>query len=165
MPPTSPDQGTSVSKRSKVMVPSARTPLVLAPICNTLIAEQSKGDARVAIQTLRTAAYRADKGRGSQIRPEDIEEGLRSTSGFRRRYVLKGLSERHRLMYQLVEDAGVISTIELWKRYKTEARKHGLEPMSRRTFRHYKLQLIANRLLKERQGPGRRNVRYLTVIE
>ncbi|MEE9130369.1 MAG: AAA family ATPase [Phycisphaerales bacterium] len=130
-----------------------------------IIAKQSNGDARVAIQTLRAAAYRADKGRGSQIRPTDIEEGLRSTSGLRRRYALKSLSEQHRLLHHLVKDAGVISTLELWKRYRKEASKHEMEPMARRTFTHYKQQLIANRLLKERAGHGRRNVRFLEVIE
>ncbi len=130
-----------------------------------VIATQSNGDARVAIQTLRAAVYRADKGRGSQIRSADIEEGLRSTSSLRRRYALKSLSEQHRLLHHLVKDAGVISTLELWKRYREEARKHEMEPMARRTFTHYKQQLIANRLLKERAGPGRRNVRFLEVSE
>ncbi len=130
-----------------------------------LIAERSNGDARVAIQTLRAAAYRAEKGRGGQIRSTDIDEGVNSTNGLRRRYALKSLSEQHRLLHLLVKEAGGISTVELWRRYQEAARKHGMEPMARRTFNHYKQQLIANRLLKERAGHGRRNVRFLEVIE
>ena len=130
-----------------------------------VISGRSNGDARVAIQSLRAAAYQADKSRGGQIRVSDIDAGLKSTNGLRRRYALKSLSEHHRLLHHLIKEAGGVSVAELWKRYGIEARKHGLESMARRTFNHYKQQLIANRLIKERPGRGRRNTRILEVIE
>jgi len=128
-----------------------------------IIARQSEGDARIAIQTLRTAAYLAEKGRGGQIRPEDIREGLRSSSALRQRYLLKSMSEHHRLLFQLVKTSGSISTVELWRRYEGAARQHGLEPMARRTFNLYKQHLLSNRLLTERQGRGKRNRRLLEI--
>lgn len=129
------------------------------------IARSVGGDARIAIQTLRIASYSADKEAASHIRIGDIEEGLKKSSELRRRYVLKSLSEHHRLLYQIVKDSQQITSANLWKKYRTQARKQGLEPMARRTFNHYKQYLVRNRLLEEHQGPGRKNNRILRVVE
>lgn len=128
------------------------------------IASASGGDARVAIQTLRTAGYLAEKARSSQLRPEDIHEGLEKSSELRRVYVLKGLSEHHRLLYQLVKEAGEITSPDLWKKYQVAARSENLQFMARRTFTHYKQYLVSSRLLEERQARGRANVRVLRVV-
>ena len=127
------------------------------------IAGAAGGDARIAIQTLRTAAYLAEKGRIPQIRLADIEEGLRKSSKLRRNYLLRNLSEHHRLMYRLVKDSPGILTGELWKRYRGQAKERGLRPRKRRTFNHYKQYLVTNGLLTERQLKGRANQRALWV--
>jgi Cdc6-like AAA superfamily ATPase len=129
------------------------------------IAEASSGDARVAIQTLRIAAYLAEKGKASQLRSGDIEQGLLKSGELRRIYVLKGLSEHHRLMHQLVKDAGSITTAELWRKYRKVAETRGLEPMARRTFDHYRQHLVTCRLLEEKQGRGRKNRRVLSAVD
>lgn len=129
------------------------------------IASSSGGDARIAVQALRIASYAADKEMSSHIRTSDIEEGLGKSSKLRRRYVLKSLSEHHRLLYQIVKDAKEMTSTGLWKRYLSQAQGHGLEPMARRTFNHYKQFLIRSRILVERQGNGRRNTRVLQVME
>lgn len=129
------------------------------------IAEESQGDARVAIQSLRVAAYMAERGRVLQIRPEDIQQGLQKASQFRRIYLLKGLSDHHRLLYQITKEAGEIESRTLWVQYLAKARENGLEPMARRTFNHYKQYLVSVRLLEENQGKGRRNTRVLRVVE
>jgi Cdc6-like AAA superfamily ATPase len=129
------------------------------------IAQACGGDARMAVQALRAAAYLAERSRAFQIRPGDISLGLRTGSQLKRRYLLKTLSEHHRLIHALVKEAGLLSTGELWKRYGKAAVKQGLEPMARRTFTHYKQQLVAARLLSEQPGRGRRNTRLLRVIE
>jgi archaeal cell division control protein 6 len=129
------------------------------------IAKASGGDARIAIQTLRTAAYLAEKGRVPQIRPGDIQEALRKTGGLKRRYALNNLSDDHRLLYRIVEESGTIKAGDLWKRYGSQAKEHSLGPMARRTFQHHKRRLLELRLLEEKQGRGRGNVRFLRVVE
>lgn len=129
------------------------------------IASSSHGDARVAIQSLRTAAYLAEKVRAAQIRVSDIEAGLQKSVEIRRHYVIRGLSEHHRLIYRLVLDAGgSLATPETWKRYVVAAEENKLDVMKRRTFTHYKQFLITSRLLRERQGRGRKNTRVLEVV-
>ena len=129
------------------------------------IAGKSGGDARIAIQSLRTAVYLAEKGRIPQVRVKDIEEGLRRSDDLRKRYQLKALSEHHRLLFQIVKDAKRISTVEAWRKYLHLAKEQGLKPMKRRTFNHYKQYLVQNRLLQERQARGRNNRRILEVME
>lgn len=129
------------------------------------IATQAEGDARIAIQGLRVAAYLAEKKNRSYIAVEDIEEGLRKASRLKKEYLLKTLSEHHRLLYRIVSESGQIESSFLWKQYRFRARTLGIQPMARRTFNHYKQFLVRNRLLEEKQGKGRRNSRILRVVE
>ena len=78
---------------------------------------------------------------------------------------MNNLSDHHKLLYRIVEEAGTIKAKDLWKRYCSQAKEHGLGPMARRTFQHHKRQLIELRLLEEKQGRGRGNVRFLRVVE
>jgi len=129
------------------------------------IANASNGDARKAIQTLRIAAYLAEKKRKASIELEDIEEGLRKSNKLRKRYILKSLSDHHKLLYQIVKEAGKINSVRLWKKYMSRSKEVGVETMARRTYNHYKQQLIMNKLIEERQGKGRANKRLLKVVE
>lgn len=128
------------------------------------IAEASGGDARVAIQTLRAAACLAERHRVPQVRPEDIQAALQRSSGVRKGYLLRSLSEHHRLLYTLVQEAPGITVRELHRRYVQQIRQVGIEPMARRTFSHYRQYLVGSRLLREEQAPGRRNERRLWVV-
>ena len=129
------------------------------------IASQSEGDARIAIQAIRVASYLAEKRNRPHIAVEDIEEGLRKASQLRKEYLLKTLSEHHRLLFRIVSESGQIESSFLWKQYRFRARTLGIQPMARRTFNHYKQFLVRNRLLEEKQGKGRRNSRILKVVE
>jgi len=129
------------------------------------IASASEGDARIAIQTLRTAAFLSEKERSPQLLPSAIDQGLVASSQLRREYHLRGLSDHHRLLYRIVRDQEAVAAVELWTLYRKLAPKEGLEPMARRTFNHYKQYLLASRFLREKQGRGRRNKRVLEVVE
>ena len=100
-----------------------------------------------------------------QIRSEDIQEALRKTGGLKKRYALNNLSEHHRLIYRIVKEAGTIKAGDLWKLYCSQAKEHGLGHMAKRTFQHHKRKLLELRLLEEKQGRGRGNVRFLMVVE
>lgn len=130
-----------------------------------IIARASQGDARIAVQALRTAAYLAEKSGSPQIRPDDIAEGVQKCQGLKRKYALNALSEHHRLLYLLVKTAGSINSRDLWKKYLEQAHARKLSPMARRTYNYYKKYLITQRFLEETQGRGRRNSRLLKVVE
>ncbi len=129
------------------------------------IAKESHGDARSAIQALRTAAYLAEKKRVPQIRSNDIRAGLRVTQRLRRNYLLKTLTEHHRLLFQIVKENPGVSLRDLWLAYSRTAKERKLPVMARRTFSHYKQYLVLNRLLVEQQGRGQGNTRRLRVVE
>ena len=129
------------------------------------IAKASEGDARIAIQTLRTAAYLAEKGRVPQIRPDDIQEALRKTGGLKRRYGLNNLSDHHRLLYRIVEEAGKIETSQAWKHWVKQSKEKGIAPLARRTFQHHKKRLVQQKLLEEVQERGRGNRILLKVMK
>ncbi|MBI4021300.1 MAG: orc1/cdc6 family replication initiation protein [Candidatus Aenigmarchaeota archaeon] len=129
------------------------------------IAEASGGDARVAIQALRVAACLAERHRVPQVRPEDLQAALQHSQSVRKGYLLRTLSEHHRLLHAIVNEVPGISIRDLHRRYLQQVRQTGLEPMARRTFSHYKQFLVTARLLREEQAAGRRNERRLWVMD
>lgn len=129
------------------------------------LAESSHGNARIAIQALRTAGYLADKERIPQIRTAHLEQGLAQSRQLIRHYQLKNLSEHHRLLYALAKDSPGIDSTSLWKAYRAKAVDHGVPPMQPRTFRDYVKYLVAHRFLRDRQDQGRGNRRRLWVVE
>lgn len=158
------------SSEDLVLILRARAEQSLAPEswCDAdleLIAEASQGDARIAIQALRTAAYLAEKHKSPHIRPADIREGIADSSQLRRKYSLSGLSDHHRLIYAIVKEAGEIALPQAWRDYLRLAREQGMEPMARRTFNQYRQYLVTVNLLAERHAKGRRNTLLLRVVE
>jgi archaeal cell division control protein 6 len=129
------------------------------------IAAQSQGDARIAIQALRTAAYLAEKHRSPQIRASDIREGIAKSSELRKKYAQSGLSEHHRVLYRIVADAGQIAVEDAWKMFVRAATEQRLPQMKRRTFNGYKQFLIVTKFIEEVHGSGRRNGRTLRVVK
>jgi len=129
------------------------------------ISQAAARDARVAIQTLRVAAYVAEKAKASQVRVADIDAGTRQSRSVKRVYLLRSMSEHHQLLHRIVKDARRMGTRDLWQAYLVQAKQAGLPAMSKRAFNNYKLHLVQARLLRERQGPGRANARFVEVVE
>lgn len=129
------------------------------------ISRQSQGDARIAIQTLGTASYLAEKRRVPRITREDIDEGLRKSRELRRLYAVGKLPDHQKLIYQVVEEAGKIETGKAWRRWVWRSKEKGLAPFTRRTFQHQKKKLVQQKLLEESQERGRGNRIFLRVVK
>jgi len=114
------------------------------------IARLSKGDARIAIQTLKNAGDRADHEGASKISLKHVRLGFGRAKSLRKTYRLKKLTDRHRTIYELVKkNPGIISG-ELWSKY-SKCRK----PVARRTFTLYLTQLINLGLIRSERAYGR----------
>ena len=120
------------------------------------IAELARGDARIAIQTLRRAANLSDRGGDAFLVDEAIEAAFAEMRTIRKQYALRALTPHHRLLYNLVDGTPGVTAKELRDRYVQTARSYGLEPASGRSFRRYLLALVNLRLVDVRHGGPRR---------
>ena len=123
------------------------------------IADLSAGDARIAIQTLRNAAYNAERLNRSKISIEDVEKGYEEVRNIKRKYYLERLTTHHKLMVKIVKKNPGILSSNFYDVYKHEARRCKLNPKSSRTFSNYINKLINLGYLKVERAKVRGNVR------
>jgi len=64
----------------------------------TRIASLAEGDARVAIQTMKNAAYNAENDLRQKIKENHIREGYNSAKDIKKTYLLNKLTTHHRLL-------------------------------------------------------------------
>jgi Cdc6-like AAA superfamily ATPase len=112
------------------------------------IAVKAKGDARIAIQTLKNASYYADSQGAKMIHTTHIEKGFTDTEGLRKSYDLKRLTEHHTVLYNIImEQPGIISP-ELFDAYLKECERRNWKPVASRTFSLYMKKMTELRLIK-----------------
>lgn len=121
------------------------------------IAELAAGDARIALQTLRRAAFLADREHEAFLSDRAIDAAFAEMRGIRRQYALRGLTPDHRLVYDLVGQRPGMTAKEIRERYLASARPYGMEPASVRSLRRYLQTLVQLRLLEVRIGGPRRS--------
>jgi len=101
------------------------------------IATLAEGDARVAIQTLKNAAYNAENDFSKTIRAKHIKEGYNSAKDIKKTYLLNKLTTHHRLLYDLVKEKKTVHSGLLWKIYLEKCGKLKKQPIALRTFSEY----------------------------
>lgn len=84
------------------------------------IANESAGRARRAIQSLRAAAEISEE-RGTSLPDIPVDDAYERAMGRVRRANLKSLPFHHHVLYELIRDAGKISSGELYDRYELVA--------------------------------------------
>ncbi len=115
-----------------------------------LIAMWSKGDARVALQTLRAAAMSADSKKREEITIDDLKEAFKSAGKSKREYVKSKLNEHQKLLLELIEKHKQIASGELFDLY----RKSVAQPLGERAYRNQMEFLVQTGLVKD-FGEGR----------
>ncbi len=113
-----------------------------------LIAQKARGDARIAIHTLRNAAVNADAESANKIQPTHIREGFSDTKDLRTSYDLKRLTQHHTLLYGIVMDHPEITSPELLRAYIKECKSKNWKPVAERTFSLYMKRMTELKLLK-----------------
>jgi cell division control protein 6 len=112
------------------------------------IAAMSGGDARVAIQTLRTAAHLADGEFSGFIEERHVDEGFSRAQGIRRDYKLRKLSLHHRIIYDIVKERGSARLGEVADEFRKRCAAQKVEPVSSRSFYRYAETLRYLRLVR-----------------
>lgn len=127
------------------------------------IAELAEGDARVAIQTLKNAAYVAENDLSQKIKKKHVEEGYTSAKNLKKTYLLNKLTTHHRLLYKLVKENKEIESGELWKIYIKKCKKKNKQPIAIRTYSEYMNKLIELDLVQWDRALKRGKVRVFKI--
>jgi len=128
------------------------------------VVDLAAGDARIAIQTLKYAAFNAEKEGKSRIEEDDVRRGFEEIKAIKRKYMLEKLGEHHRLIYEIIKKNLGITSSELILAYNSECRKKGLKPKSPRTLNNYLNELILLQHVKSERANVRGNVRIFKII-
>jgi cell division control protein 6 len=101
------------------------------------IASLSKGDIRVAIQTLKNAAYWAQEECSNTLVYSHIKDGVRKAQNIKKKYLLNRLTRDHRILYGLIKEQGEILSGYLWELYLQRCSEKDLKPIAPRTYTLY----------------------------
>jgi cell division control protein 6 len=125
----------------------------------------ANGDARVAIQTLKNAAYYAERSGAKRIFQEHLDKGWKDARAIKRNYLLNKLADDHRILFEIVRQKKEIISGDLWAAYLSGAADRGLNPIAVRTFSEYMNKLRDVGLVKVSRARVRGKVRLFKVVE
>jgi len=127
------------------------------------IAEIAQGDARIAFQTLKNAAYYAENESSRKIVVKHIKEGYISARDLKKAYLLNKLTSHHKLLYKLVKEKIEIHSGKLWKAYLAKCRELKKQPIALRTYSEYMNKLIELDLVQWDRALVRGKVRVFKI--
>ena len=128
------------------------------------IAELAKGDARVALQTLKKAAWIAERDRASKITDSHVRKAWSSTQELKRQYLLGKLTRDHRILYEIVKYQGQILSSDLRQLYLVECSRMKRRPIAERTFSDYVNDLKTAGLGQVERARVRGKVRLIKAV-
>ena len=131
----------------------ADTALIPGAIDDELIsvmAHKAKGDARVAIDMLKRAALVAEERGKTRVEIDDVLKSVGEEQFLRRDRILPKLNNDQRILFDVVESAGDISSSELYDKYCAVA----TDPIKERTYRKYMESLVKQKVI-DAEGEGR----------
>lgn len=127
------------------------------------IAELSEGDARVAIKTLKDAAYSAER-EGNKIEWKHINKAWNEAKKIKKTYLLNKLTGHHRMLYRIISKKKEILSSDLWRAYLEECRQKKVKPIAVRTYSEYVNKLRDLGLIRAERASVRGKVRTLKTI-
>ncbi|MGH7771423.1 MAG: Cdc6/Cdc18 family protein [Candidatus Binatia bacterium] len=128
------------------------------------VAHLSRGDARVAIQTLKHAASYADVYSSEHIQLDHVKSGLSIARNAKKKYVLQKLSDHHQLIHGIIQDTQEIRSGELWKEYVRRCKKASMQAAAPRTFSLYLKRLEDLKIVTSSRALGiKGNVRIFRI--
>jgi len=129
------------------------------------IAELAQGDARVALQTLKRAAWMAERDRTPKITDVHVQKAWTSTQELKRQYLLGKLTRDHRILYEIVKYQSQILSSDLRQLYLLECSRMKRRPIAERTFSEYVNDLRTAGLADVERARVRGKVRLIRVIK
>lgn len=106
------------------------------------IARLSRGHARTAIQTLRSAVEWAEQGAASEVTHSDVAHIWNDIDREPKQCILASLTPDHRTLYDLVRTRRRIASAHLRKLYLKQCERLRREPVAIRTFSKYMSRLM-----------------------
>lgn len=128
------------------------------------IAQLAKGDARLAIQTLKNAAEAVESESALRVTPAYVEKGWHNAMEVGKSWLLRGLTEDHRLLYRLISRRKEMLSGDLWQFYLDHCASNGRQPIALRTFSDYVNDLRKAKLVEIERARVRGKVRLLRVV-
>jgi orc1/cdc6 family replication initiation protein len=129
------------------------------------VAELSGGDARTAIQTVKSAVQFAKENGKMAIEMEHVERAVSDMKDLRKEYSLKKLTEDHRMLYKLIKKSGSVVSGKLWNDYMKECSLRNLKPIARRTFSHYMEKLKQMNLIKVERAREKGRIHVFSISD
>lgn len=123
-----------------------------------IAAFMSKGDARVALETLRRAGRKAEDKGLKRVTIQEIKEASREAKKLKKSYILSKLNEHQLVIYDILEKKTKMASGVLYREYCKLVSK----PVVTRAYRNYMKKMV-NLGLVDARGKGRWK-RYKIVI-
>jgi len=127
------------------------------------IATLARGDARIAIQTLRNAACIAEKDNSKKIGLYHVKRGWNSARDIKKSYLLRKLTDHHRLLFELIKKEGKILSGDLWRLYLNTCNARNIRPIAVRTYSDYCNKLVELGLVQAKRAAIQGKVREFGV--
>ena len=129
------------------------------------IAVLSDGNARTAIQIIKSAVQKAEECKTRAIKPEFVESSMNEMKDLRREYTLKKLPDDLRMLYDIIKKQGTIISGKLWDDYQEQCKERNRKPIARRTFTSYMEKLRQMNIVKIERARVKGKVYILSVID
>ena len=150
------------SQAELMSIISQRAQHALVPDCwsekmLTRITRLVQGDARLAIKTLRNAARLAQKDRTERIQAKHIVGGWHAAKDIDATFLLRSITDHHRLLYELIAKRPGILSGDLWRLYLKTCQSKKIKPIAVRTYSEYCNKLAALGLVEAKRAtiPGK----------
>ncbi len=130
-----------------------------------IIARLAEGDARIAIQTLKNAAYLAEKENKDGIESSHVKRVWNSAKDLKKTYLLSKLTDHHRLLYELIAKNGGILSGDLWRLYLKKCNTRDIKPIAERTYCQYCNKLMELGLVQAKRAAIRGKVRQFSIVK
>jgi cell division control protein 6 len=127
------------------------------------VAELADGDARVALHTLKHAAYYAQKESSKRIEMSHVLQGWQDTRKINFNHILNKLTEHHVFLYEIIRDRKSMLSTELWGSYLKKCREARVNPISSRTFPDYVNELRDRGLVRIKRAAVKGRVREIEI--
>jgi len=127
------------------------------------IARLAEGDARLAIQTLRSASEIAEAEGSPIMRTPHVRAAWHSINKPPRECVLAGLTLDHRLLYQVIKEKGAVTSGELYRLYRLVCTRLARKAIAARTFSDYANRLALSGLVTSERARVRGKVRLFRI--
>jgi cell division control protein 6 len=128
------------------------------------IAELSDGDARIAVQTLKNAAYLAEREGQEAIGEQHVHRAWHSAKEVNKTYLLRKLTDHHRLLYDLIEKNPGILSGDLWRLYLKTCNARKIAPIAVRTYSDYCNNLAELGLVQAKRAAIQGKVREFSAV-